>query len=244
MKRLDQGPATKNQEPKKGKFHLLGTPLGNTLLADLRSDDCDNMRFRQVSRTLYELLLHEIVDFHFPRDERFLTTNLGEDHTVDNVIVPDSPVSLLVIARAGMGVSDHAYDVLNHLFPNIQITTHVVTCKRVNDEHGSVIGAKVTGAKIYGRVEGHTIMVLDPMLATGHSLLAGLHELAEYGLADAKRIISAHHIAVKEGITHVHTAYPSMQIHAVALDPILDEKCYIRPGYGDAGDLYYRGINS
>ena len=78
--------------------------------------------------------------------------------------------------------------------------------------------------------------ILDPMLATGGSATAAIEVLKEWG---ARRIKLINLIAAPEGVRAVSTAHPDVPIHCAALDRQLNEKGYIMPGLGDAGDRQF-----
>jgi uracil phosphoribosyltransferase len=80
------------------------------------------------------------------------------------------------------------------------------------------------------------IVVVDPMLATGHSAVAAVSMLREAG---ATRIKFVCLIAAPEGVATFQAAHPDVPIFAAALDRQLDEHAYIRPGLGDAGDRLF-----
>ncbi len=78
-----------------------------------------------------------------------------------------------------------------------------------------------------------TVLLLDPMIATGGSLIDGIDYLKEKG---AKKIISLNILGAPEGIEAVQSAHPDVDIYIAQIDERLDENKYIRPGLGDAGD--------
>lgn len=80
------------------------------------------------------------------------------------------------------------------------------------------------------------VYVLDPMLATGHTAIAGLKALEEAG---ARNIHLIGLLASPKGIEAVQAAFPTVQITIAAVDPVLDHRGYIIPGLGDAGDRLY-----
>lgn len=86
-------------------------------------------------------------------------------------------------------------------------------------------------------LEGRTLIIADPMLATGSSLIMALDELFEYGTPCAVHIVVA--IACTEGIARVRQKYPEFTIWAADIDEELTAKGYIVPGLGDAGDLSF-----
>ncbi len=90
-------------------------------------------------------------------------------------------------------------------------------------------------------LQARRIFVLDPMLATGHSLIAALSKLAENG-AQAMTVICV--IAAEPGVKALLDAHPGTQIYTGALDASLDGHGYIVPGLGDAGDRLFGSITS
>lgn len=82
-------------------------------------------------------------------------------------------------------------------------------------------------------LEGKTVLLLDPMVATGGSLIDGIDFLKG---KNPKRIISLNVLGSPEGIKKVQEAHPDVDIYIAQIDERLDENNYIRPGLGDAGD--------
>jgi len=82
-------------------------------------------------------------------------------------------------------------------------------------------------------LEDKTVLLLDPMVATGGSLIDGIDFLKSKG---AKRILSLNVLGAPEGIKKVQDAHPDVDIYIAQIDERLDENNYIRPGLGDAGD--------
>ncbi len=82
-------------------------------------------------------------------------------------------------------------------------------------------------------LEDKTVLLLDPMVATGGSLIDGIDYLKTKG---AKKIISLNVLGAPEGIKKVQDAHPDVDIYIAQIDERLDENAYIRPGLGDAGD--------
>jgi uracil phosphoribosyltransferase len=80
------------------------------------------------------------------------------------------------------------------------------------------------------------VVLIDPMLATGGSAVAAMDLLAELG---ARRVRLVNLVAAPEGIRHVHSHYPDLPIFTAAVDQKLNEKGFILPGLGDAGDRLF-----
>ncbi len=82
-------------------------------------------------------------------------------------------------------------------------------------------------------LEHKTVLLLDPMVATGGSLIDGIDYLKSKG---AKKIVSLNILGCPEGVKNVQQAHPDVDIYIAQIDERLDENNYIRPGLGDAGD--------
>jgi uracil phosphoribosyltransferase len=90
--------------------------------------------------------------------------------------------------------------------------------------------------KVPDDMENRLCVVVDPMLATGHSAAAAVTKLLEAG---AKHIKFVCLIAAPEGIAAFHAIHPTIPIYTGAIDRQLDDHAYIRPGLGDAGDRIF-----
>jgi uracil phosphoribosyltransferase (EC 2.4.2.9) len=86
-------------------------------------------------------------------------------------------------------------------------------------------------------LDGRTLIIADPMLATGASLMMALEELLQYGQPDQVHIVVA--IACTQGVAAVQKKYPDFSIWVADIDEELTARGYIVPGLGDAGDLAY-----
>jgi uracil phosphoribosyltransferase len=135
-------------------------------------------------------------------------------------------LALVAILRAGLIMADGILE----LVPNARIG-HVgmyrdeVTLKPVR-----------YFVKLPSDIVDREVFVLDPMLATGGSAVAALDLLAEYGVT-APRLLCI--LAAPEGVAAVQAAHPHVEIILAGLDERLDERGYIVPGLGDAGDRIY-----
>jgi uracil phosphoribosyltransferase len=85
-------------------------------------------------------------------------------------------------------------------------------------------------------IDSSTVFVVDPMLATGGSATAALHRMRAAGARDLRLVCL---IAAPEGVAAVRAAHPDVPILTAVLDRGLDERGYIRPGLGDAGDRLF-----
>lgn len=82
------------------------------------------------------------------------------------------------------------------------------------------------------------VFILDPMLATGGSVILCIKKLKEAGVSEDK-ITFINLIACEAGLANLHDKYPQVRVITAAIDPILNENKYIIPGLGDFGDRYF-----
>jgi uracil phosphoribosyltransferase len=135
-------------------------------------------------------------------------------------------VVLVPILRAGLGMVDGVWP----LIPTAQVA-HIGIYR---DE--ATAKPQPYYSKVPPGLGDGDVFLLDPMLATGQSAVEAVNQLKSYG---AKRIRFVCLIATPEGVETFHTAHPEIPITAGALDRALNERSYIVPGLGDAGDRYF-----
>ena len=135
-------------------------------------------------------------------------------------------VILVPVLRAGLGMLNAILD----LIPRARVG--FIGLKR--DEES--LKATVYHKSLPRNLGDCEIILIDPMLATGGSSVAALELLTE---RQAKRIRLVNLVAAPEGIRHVHKFFPDLPIFTAAVDDHLDERGYIVPGLGDAGDRLF-----
>lgn len=184
----------------------------------------DRLRFRRNMERIAEVAAYEISK-QLPFVTKNIITPLGESEIQ---IMEGQPV-LATILRAGMPMhngllsffdkADSAFIAAyrkHHRDGSFEIEQHYITCPSL---------------------EGRTLIIADPMLATGASLILALETLLNYGTPTQVHIVSA--IACTEGIENVERKFPEVSIWAAAIDEELTARGYIVPGLGDAGDLAF-----
>jgi uracil phosphoribosyltransferase len=90
--------------------------------------------------------------------------------------------------------------------------------------------------RLVERMEERTALLLDPMLATGGSLVAAVDVLKQAGCRHIKGLFL---VAAPEGLARIEAAHPDVEIYVAAIDRCLDPRGYILPGLGDAGDRLF-----
>lgn len=204
-----------------GTLHISNHPAVLHKLAVLRDVHTEPKKFREVVRELSWLLGYEALADAAVRPlsietpmEPMAASELGER------------IGLVPILRAGLGM----VDAMLELMPTAQVW-HLGLFR---DER------TLRPVEYYNKLpDSATVdlcLILDPMLATGGSATAAIDVLKKWG---AVRIKLVNLIAAPEGVRAVQAAHPDVEIHCAALDRALNEKGYIVPGLGDAGDRQF-----
>ena len=195
-------------------------------LAELRDVErqADRALFRKNLELLGSLFAYEIsktFEYEQVRTETPLGTALSHVR-VDDVV-------LLTILRAGLPMHQGMLNMLG------DVESGFITTQRFHHKDGSfeVAVDYVTCPE----VEGKTVIICDPMLATGSSMANALGAVYEIGKPKKLHIVSV--IAATYGLGYIRRLYPKADIWIAAEDEELTAKSYIVPGLGDAGDLTY-----
>ncbi len=191
------------------------------LVYDIRNPETEPNRFRQALESIGEYLALNVME-EMSVKEMAIRTLTGEE--AKHAIIDETPV-LITILRAGLPLNTGVQKV----FPKAEVGFLAMS----RDEQ--TLKAKVEYVAIPD-LKGRTIIIADTMLATGGSLLDAIHIVEKYA---PKRIFVISAIASKPGIDRVIEAYPNLKIYAAAIDSSLNDKGYILPGLGDAGDRSY-----
>ena len=203
-------------------LHILDHPLATHKLAILRDKDTPSALFRTTLAQLSWLLAYPA----------FAALKI-EPHEIDTPLEPmmtaslPNPAPCLVsILRAGNGLVDG----FSQLCPEASIA-HLGLYR---DEDTLQPVSYYTS--VPQDIAKRQVILADPMLATGGSAILGMEKLVEMGVRD---IVFACLVAAPEGVTALHDAFPDLPIFAGCLDRELNDKGYILPGLGDAGDRIY-----
>ena len=199
-------------------------------LAEIRDIDYQKNRslFRNNIRRIGELMAYEISKA-FTFEPSFVETPLG----TANLTLPKDKVVVATVLRAGLPFHEGMLHVFDHAENGFVSAYRMYT----NREHTEVgIHTEYMAAPT---VEGKTLIIADPMLATGGSMAAAYEALLKHGTPKAVHIASV--IATPEGIEVVKQAVnpETTTLWTAAIDPGMNEHKYIVPGFGDAGDLCY-----
>lgn len=209
-------------------FVLTETPsIANHFIAELRdvSIQKDRMRFRRNMERLGELLAYE-VSKTLAFGPAQVHTPLGTSHTF---LLQQQPV-LATILRAGLPL----YQGFVNIFDQAESAFIGAYRGKPNDDYSFDIEMQYTAVP---NLEGKTLILIDPMLATGKSVIRTLTSLRPFGKPASLHLVSA--IATNEGVDYVKQYFPEAHFWLGALDESLNQKYYILPGLGDAGDLAF-----
>jgi uracil phosphoribosyltransferase len=196
-------------------------PLVRHKLTHLRRTETGARRFRELVWELTTLLAYEaLADLALV--EKTVTTPL--DETIGYVLV--ERVALVPVLRAGLGMVDPIWN----LIPDAQVG-HIGLYRNERTLQPIEYYSKLPPTS-----QVDLCLLLDPMLATGGSAVAGCNILKRWGM---RRIKYLGLIAAPEGIARLHEIHPDVDIHIAAADCCLNDRGYIVPGLGDAGDRLF-----
>ena len=200
---------------------LIEHPCVQHKLAFIRDVDTGHKKFRELATEITKFVCYEA-----------LKNIKTKEVVVETPVAParcqkiDTDIVVVPILRAGVGMLEGILE----LVP----TARVGFVGLFRDEETK---QPVTYYERFPReIEGGTCIVIDPMLATGGSTVAALDLLKESG---AENIVVICIVTCPEGIRLVEEQHPDVAIYAAAIDERLNEKKYIVPGLGDAGDRLF-----
>ena len=207
-------------------FQLSHT-LFNRFMSELRDQEIqkDSMRFRRNLERMGEIIAYEISK-SLPYSNIIVNTPLGEAE----ISVHNQEPVIATILRAGLPMH---YGLMNY-FDKADTAFAAAYRRHESDDTFTISVDYVSSANLDGRI----LILADPMLATGKSLIAVYKRLLTFGTPKSIHIVSA--IASKTGLSYVKSRLPeSTQYWMGAIDDELTAQSYIVPGLGDAGDLAF-----
>jgi uracil phosphoribosyltransferase len=205
-------------------LHVSTHPAVLHKLALLRDETTEPKKFRELVREISWLLGYEAL-----LDARVAPISVRTPlEQIEGAELADR-IGLIPILRAGLGM----VDAMLELMP----TAEVWHLGLFRDER------TLRPVEYYNKLpDSATVdlcLILDPMLATGGSAAAAIEVLKKWGAVTPVRIKLVNLIAAPEGVRTVTSAHPDVHIYCAALDRQLNEKGYIMPGLGDAGDRQF-----
>ena len=198
-------------------------PLLAHKIALLRQNGISTKHFRELANEVASLLTYEATR-NLPLEDREINGWQGEP--INTQMLSGKKLSIVPILRAGLGMLDGVLT----LVPNAKVS--VVGLYR--DEE--TLNPVAYFDKVITDIDQRTALIIDPMLATGGTLLATIDLLKQKG---CKKIIGLFLVASPEGLERVTRLHPDVDLFIAAVDDSLNEHGYILPGLGDAGDKIF-----
>ncbi|MCL5043571.1 MAG: uracil phosphoribosyltransferase [Gammaproteobacteria bacterium] len=197
-------------------------PLIRHKLGLMRRADISTKNFRQLAQEVAALLTYEA------------TQDLAvENYTIDGWCgdvevekLSGKKITVVPILRAGLGMLDGVLS----LIPSAKVS--VIGLAR-NEE---TLEADTYLEKLVGDMNQRMALIIDPMLATGGSMIATIDMLKKAGAREIRALVL---VAAPEGIERVNRTHPDVCIYTASVDQRLNEQGYIIPGLGDAGDKIF-----
>ena len=197
-------------------------PLVKHKVGLMRQNDISTKDFRELASEVARLLTYEAT-----KDlETEAETIQGWSGPVRVERIKGKKITVVPILRAGLGMMDGVLD----LIPSARVS--VIGLYRNEETLEPVAYFK----KLTSTMEDRTALILDPMLATGGSVVATVDMLKKAGCTRIKGLFL---VSVPEGIRKLEETHPDVDIYVAAIDEGLNEQGYILPGLGDAGDKIF-----
>ena len=201
---------------------VISHPLVQHKLTIMRKKETSTASFRRLLREISTLLCYEVT-----RDLELTTERIETPlEEIDAPILEGKKLVFASILRAGNGLLEGMLE----LVPSARVA-HI----GVYRDH-----EKLKPVEYYFKapenLDARLIIVVDPMLATGNSSIAAIDKLKERGAKNMRFLCL---LAAPEGIENFRKAHPDVPVFTASIDSHLNDKGYIMPGLGDAGDRMY-----
>ena len=206
-------------------IHEIRHPLIRHKIGLLRRADISTKNFRELAQEVTVLLTYEATQDLLVVDHEIT----GWAGKVKTQRIAGKKITVVPILRAGIGMLDGFL----HLMPSAKVS--VLGLER--DEE--TLEVRTYYKKLVPDVANRIAMIIDPMLATGSSLIAAIDELKASGCKDIRVMVL---VAAPEGIAKVEEKHPDVRIFTASVDDGLNEHGYIVPGLGDAGDKIFGSV--
>ncbi len=200
---------------------IVDHPVIQTKLTELRDFAADHRKFRTLLDEIASLMTYEVTR-DWPTRPRPVRTPL--EQTIGHVLARQ--VTLVPILRAGLGMADGVLKILpDARMGHLGVYRDEKTLEPVSYYQ-----------KLPPDIAATEVLLIDPMLATGGSGSAAVSFLKAAGVTSMKFVCL---VAAPEGIEALHRQHPEVPIYCAAVDRQLNERGYILPGLGDAGDRIF-----
>lgn len=203
-------------------IHEVRHPLIRHKLGLMRRADISTKNFRELAQEVAALLTYEATQDFLLQTE----TIEGWAGPVKVERITGKKVTIVPILRAGLGMLDGVLS----LIPGARVS---VVGQVRNEE---TLEASTYLEKLVGELDQRMAIIIDPMLATGGSMISTIDLLKKAGSTEIRALVL---VAAPEGIEKVRQAHPEVSIYTASIDERLNDKGYILPGLGDAGDMIF-----
>ncbi|MBK0348358.1 uracil phosphoribosyltransferase [Aerococcaceae bacterium zg-ZJ1578] len=207
------------------KFTVVEHPLIQHKLTIIRDKNTSTKAFREVTNEIAMLMAYEITR-DLPLEDVVIETPLV---TTTQKQIAGKKLAIIPILRAGLGMVDG----IVNLIPAARIG-HIGLYR----DHDTLEAVEYF-AKFPQDISERRLFVVDPMLATGGSAIAALDLLTKKYNVSPENIVFVCLVAAPEGVKALQAAHPDIDVYTAALDERLNDKGYILPGLGDAGDRIF-----
>ena len=205
-----------------GQVQVIGHPLVQHKLTLMRNKETSTSTFRNLLREISMLLAYEVCR-DMPTTQIEISTPIGP---TSSPTLDGKKIVIISILRAGNGILDGMLQIL----PSARVG-HIGLYRDPKTLHPVEYFYKVPS-----EMQDRDCIVVDPMLATGHSAIAAISKLKA---AEPRTIKYVCLLTCPEGLRAFHSAHPDIPVFTASVDERLNEKGYIVPGLGDAGDRLY-----
>ena len=241
--------------------HILDNLYLLTALARLSGPDVRHPELVGVLRQIYQVLMVAVAGREFAGVRTESPTRMVERHPVEgvyrgDVLDPRTRVVIVDVIRAGIVPAQVCFEMLGSVLASENVRLDHLTMARLSDENGQVVGVDLQGSKIGGSVEGATLLLPDPMGATGSTTLRAVSHYLEHHGRPA-RIVAMPMIATPEYLRAVCAGIEDIVVYTARLDRGLsapevlecipgerwgeerglNEAGYIVPGAGGLGEV-------
>lgn len=204
-------------------LHLIDHPLIQHKLTLMRRAETSTAKFRALLKEISLLMAYEVTR-DLPLKLETIETPMAPMEAP--VLAPEKKLVVVSIMRAGQGILDGILE----LIPSARVG-HIGLYR--DPQSLRVIEYFY---KVPENLSDRDVLVVDPMIATGNTAVAALYPLKQ---ANPRSLRFLCLLAAPEGIAHFHREHPDVPLYTAAIDEKLDERGYILPGLGDAGDRLF-----
>jgi len=200
---------------------VIDHPVIQTKLTELRDFATESRKFRALLNEIASLMVYEVTR-DWPTRPRLVQTPLEK---MTGCMLA-RPITLVPILRAGLGMADGVLRLLpDARLGHLGVRRDEVTLQPI-----------AYYQKLPPDIASTEVLLIDPMLATGGSGSAAISYLKQAGVTSMRFVCL---VAAPEGIHALHSHHPEVPVYCAAIDRQLNEKGYICPGLGDAGDRLF-----